>query len=188
MQDNQSSWKELLAALPWTITMVLLIGVSSFVVESMYVFDGGIATLQSFTDLSFHFILFVYRSKRFNSVCLWWCLGVIFFLSFLLQFGCCEALCLLSAAFPVCTWSLGWHCGYVYSSSQPSTQPQAQLLGPPPFFFYSDPLPSPPFSSLSLLSPPVPSFPLFSPPLPLLFSFSILFLLCWICLAFLKDI
>nr|AAC52218.1 huntingtin [Mus musculus] len=28
-----------------------------------------------------------------------------------LTFGCCEALCLLSAAFPVCTWSLGWHCG-----------------------------------------------------------------------------
>uniref|UniRef100_A0A673TZ91 Huntingtin n=1 Tax=Suricata suricatta TaxID=37032 RepID=A0A673TZ91_SURSU len=28
-----------------------------------------------------------------------------------LTFGCCEALCLLSAAFPVCVWSLGWHCG-----------------------------------------------------------------------------
>ncbi|XP_036183467.1 huntingtin isoform X5 [Myotis myotis] len=28
-----------------------------------------------------------------------------------LTFGCCEALCLLSTAFPVCTWSLGWHCG-----------------------------------------------------------------------------
>uniref|UniRef100_G3V9P7 Huntingtin n=3 Tax=Rattus norvegicus TaxID=10116 RepID=G3V9P7_RAT len=28
-----------------------------------------------------------------------------------LTFGCCEALCVLSAAFPVCTWSLGWHCG-----------------------------------------------------------------------------
>nr|XP_036883165.1 huntingtin [Manis javanica] len=28
-----------------------------------------------------------------------------------LTFGCCEALCLLSAAFPVCIWSLGWHCG-----------------------------------------------------------------------------
>lgn len=28
-----------------------------------------------------------------------------------LTFGCCEALCLLSAAFPVCSWSLGWHCG-----------------------------------------------------------------------------
>lgn len=28
-----------------------------------------------------------------------------------LTFGCCEALCVLSATFPVCTWSLGWHCG-----------------------------------------------------------------------------
>uniref|UniRef100_A0A5F5PMP5 Huntingtin n=1 Tax=Equus caballus TaxID=9796 RepID=A0A5F5PMP5_HORSE len=28
-----------------------------------------------------------------------------------LTFGCCEALCLLSTAFPVCVWSLGWHCG-----------------------------------------------------------------------------
>ncbi|KAM8804110.1 huntingtin [Rhynchonycteris naso] len=28
-----------------------------------------------------------------------------------LTFGCCEALCLLSTAFPVCLWSLGWHCG-----------------------------------------------------------------------------
>ncbi|XP_004624658.1 huntingtin isoform X2 [Octodon degus] len=28
-----------------------------------------------------------------------------------LTFGCCEALCLLSATFPVCVWSLGWHCG-----------------------------------------------------------------------------
>ncbi|MBN3316754.1 HD protein, partial [Atractosteus spatula] len=37
-----------------------------------------------------------------------------------LTFGCCEALCLLSSAFPVCTWSTGWHCGYVSSSaSQP---------------------------------------------------------------------
>ncbi|KAG7461857.1 hypothetical protein MATL_G00195620 [Megalops atlanticus] len=36
-----------------------------------------------------------------------------------LTFGCCEALCLLSSAFPVCTWSVGWHCGYVSSVSQP---------------------------------------------------------------------
>ncbi|XP_075400754.1 huntingtin isoform X2 [Tenrec ecaudatus] len=28
-----------------------------------------------------------------------------------LTFGCCEALCLLSTTFPVCVWSLGWHCG-----------------------------------------------------------------------------
>ncbi|XP_051784194.1 huntingtin isoform X2 [Erpetoichthys calabaricus] len=33
-----------------------------------------------------------------------------------LTFGCCEALSLLSAAFPICTWSIGWHCGYVTSS------------------------------------------------------------------------
>uniref|UniRef100_A0A669P4L9 Huntingtin n=1 Tax=Phasianus colchicus TaxID=9054 RepID=A0A669P4L9_PHACC len=29
-----------------------------------------------------------------------------------LTFGCCEALCLLSTTFPVCTWTVGWHCGY----------------------------------------------------------------------------
>uniref|UniRef100_A0A8C8S588 Huntingtin n=1 Tax=Pelusios castaneus TaxID=367368 RepID=A0A8C8S588_9SAUR len=34
-----------------------------------------------------------------------------------LTFGCCEALCLLSTTFPVCTWTVGWHCGYVPSSS-----------------------------------------------------------------------
>ncbi|XP_019381604.1 PREDICTED: huntingtin isoform X1 [Gavialis gangeticus] len=28
-----------------------------------------------------------------------------------LTFGCCEALYLLSTTFPVCTWSVGWHCG-----------------------------------------------------------------------------
>ncbi|XP_038255130.1 huntingtin isoform X2 [Dermochelys coriacea] len=33
-----------------------------------------------------------------------------------LTFGCCEALCLLSTTFPVCTWTVGWHCG----ASQPS--------------------------------------------------------------------
>uniref|UniRef100_W5KSK8 Huntingtin n=1 Tax=Astyanax mexicanus TaxID=7994 RepID=W5KSK8_ASTMX len=32
-----------------------------------------------------------------------------------LTFGCCEALCLLSSTFPVCTWSTGWHCGFVSS-------------------------------------------------------------------------
>ncbi|XP_061107320.1 huntingtin-like isoform X2 [Conger conger] len=37
-----------------------------------------------------------------------------------LTFGCCEALCLLSSTFPVCTWSLGWHCGYVTSAGQPA--------------------------------------------------------------------
>ncbi|KAJ8247772.1 hypothetical protein GJAV_G00250130 [Gymnothorax javanicus] len=33
-----------------------------------------------------------------------------------LTFGCCEALCLLSSAYPACTWSIGWHCGYISSA------------------------------------------------------------------------
>ncbi|XP_039546229.1 huntingtin isoform X4 [Pimephales promelas] len=33
-----------------------------------------------------------------------------------MTFGCCEALFLLSSTFPVCTWSTGWHCGFVSSS------------------------------------------------------------------------
>ncbi|XP_040891595.1 huntingtin isoform X2 [Toxotes jaculatrix] len=37
-------------------------------------------------------------------------------------FGCCEALCLLASNFPVCTWSTGWHCGYVSSSSSFSSR------------------------------------------------------------------
>uniref|UniRef100_A0A8C4L571 Huntingtin n=1 Tax=Equus asinus asinus TaxID=83772 RepID=A0A8C4L571_EQUAS len=44
-----------------------------------------------------------------------------------LTFGCCEALCLLSTAFPVCVWSLGWHCGYVFSSAN-----EYLRLGVPP--------------------------------------------------------
>uniref|UniRef100_A0A1A7XTR7 Huntingtin n=2 Tax=Iconisemion striatum TaxID=60296 RepID=A0A1A7XTR7_9TELE len=39
-----------------------------------------------------------------------------------LTFGCCEALCLLASAFPVGTWSTGWHCGYVSSSSSISSR------------------------------------------------------------------
>ncbi|NXG43244.1 HD protein, partial [Psilopogon haemacephalus] len=39
-----------------------------------------------------------------------------------LTFGCCEALCLLSTTFPVCTWSVGWQCGV----SQPSPSDEAQ--------------------------------------------------------------
>ncbi|KAF1415254.1 Huntingtin, partial [Spheniscus humboldti] len=39
-----------------------------------------------------------------------------------LTFGCCEALCLLSTMFPVCTWNVGWHCGV----SQPSPSDEAQ--------------------------------------------------------------
>uniref|UniRef100_A0A8C6NG98 Huntingtin n=1 Tax=Melopsittacus undulatus TaxID=13146 RepID=A0A8C6NG98_MELUD len=35
-----------------------------------------------------------------------------------LTFGCCEALCLLSTTFPVCTWSMGWHCGYPSPSDE----------------------------------------------------------------------
>ncbi|XP_072534605.1 huntingtin isoform X5 [Salminus brasiliensis] len=39
-----------------------------------------------------------------------------------LTFGCCEALCLLSSTFPVCTWSTGWHCGFVSSPVFHSTR------------------------------------------------------------------
>ncbi|XP_041443627.1 huntingtin isoform X5 [Xenopus laevis] len=41
-----------------------------------------------------------------------------------LTFGCCEALCLLSVTFPVCTWSVGWHCGYVTSTNAQTTRIQ----------------------------------------------------------------
>ncbi|XP_036790192.1 huntingtin isoform X3 [Oncorhynchus mykiss] len=33
-----------------------------------------------------------------------------------LTFGCCEALHLLTTTYPACTWSTGWHCGYVSST------------------------------------------------------------------------
>ncbi|XP_041641127.1 huntingtin isoform X2 [Cheilinus undulatus] len=39
-----------------------------------------------------------------------------------LTFGCCEALSLLTLNFPVCSWSTGWHCGYVNSSSSFSSR------------------------------------------------------------------
>ncbi|XP_070712460.1 huntingtin isoform X2 [Pempheris klunzingeri] len=39
-----------------------------------------------------------------------------------LTFGCCEALCLMALNFPVCTWSTGWHCGYISSSSSFSSR------------------------------------------------------------------
>ncbi|XP_024914358.1 huntingtin isoform X2 [Cynoglossus semilaevis] len=39
-----------------------------------------------------------------------------------LTFGCCEALCLLAANFPVCTWTTGWHCGYISSSNSFSSR------------------------------------------------------------------
>uniref|UniRef100_A0A673IQF8 Huntingtin n=1 Tax=Sinocyclocheilus rhinocerous TaxID=307959 RepID=A0A673IQF8_9TELE len=35
-----------------------------------------------------------------------------------MTFGCCEALCLLSRTFPVCTWSTGWHCGFPGGSEE----------------------------------------------------------------------
>ncbi|KAM4051264.1 huntingtin isoform 4-T4 [Anomaloglossus baeobatrachus] len=41
-----------------------------------------------------------------------------------LTFGCCEALCLLSTAYPVCTWSVGWHCGYIISSGAQASRIQ----------------------------------------------------------------
>uniref|UniRef100_A0A3Q2YC87 Huntingtin n=1 Tax=Hippocampus comes TaxID=109280 RepID=A0A3Q2YC87_HIPCM len=44
-----------------------------------------------------------------------------------LTFGCCEALCLLSSNFPVCTWSTGWHCGYVNSNSTLSSRGSLNL-------------------------------------------------------------
>ncbi|XP_031444179.1 huntingtin isoform X1 [Phasianus colchicus] len=39
-----------------------------------------------------------------------------------LTFGCCEALCLLSTTFPVCTWTVGWHCGVSQPSPSDDTQ------------------------------------------------------------------
>ncbi|KAL1023919.1 hypothetical protein UPYG_G00048960 [Umbra pygmaea] len=33
-----------------------------------------------------------------------------------LTFGCCEALHFLTLTFPACTWSTGWHCGYISST------------------------------------------------------------------------
>ncbi|XP_028973894.2 huntingtin isoform X2 [Esox lucius] len=44
-----------------------------------------------------------------------------------LTFGCCEALHLLTISFPACTWSTGWHCGYVSSTF---THPSRSNLNP----------------------------------------------------------
>ncbi|XP_056410998.1 huntingtin isoform X2 [Hyla sarda] len=41
-----------------------------------------------------------------------------------LTFGCCEALALLSTAYPICTWSVGWHCGYIISSGAQASRIQ----------------------------------------------------------------
>uniref|UniRef100_A0A3B4T8R2 Huntingtin n=1 Tax=Seriola dumerili TaxID=41447 RepID=A0A3B4T8R2_SERDU len=46
-----------------------------------------------------------------------------------LTFGCCEALCLLAANFPVCTWSTGWHCGSSTSTSAPDTERRTLTVG-----------------------------------------------------------
>lgn len=71
----------------------------------------------SFRRLRFEFtflytkFLQIYMKLR-ASICLGWVFCLLFSP---FQFGCCEALCLLSFSFPVCTWSTGWHCGFVTS-------------------------------------------------------------------------
>ncbi|CAG03293.1 unnamed protein product, partial [Tetraodon nigroviridis] len=45
-----------------------------------------------------------------------------------LTFGCCEALCLLAANFPICTWTTGWHCGHVSSQSTSALEPERRML------------------------------------------------------------
>uniref|UniRef100_A0A3P9LD04 Huntingtin n=1 Tax=Oryzias latipes TaxID=8090 RepID=A0A3P9LD04_ORYLA len=47
-----------------------------------------------------------------------------------LTFGCCEALSLLASNFPVSTWSAGWHCGFVSSSSSFSSHPGLSPTSP----------------------------------------------------------
>uniref|UniRef100_H3C3K9 Huntingtin n=1 Tax=Tetraodon nigroviridis TaxID=99883 RepID=H3C3K9_TETNG len=42
-----------------------------------------------------------------------------------LTFGCCEALCLLAANFPICTWTTGWHCGHTTASA---LEPERRML------------------------------------------------------------
>ncbi|XP_078717925.1 huntingtin isoform X2 [Lampetra fluviatilis] len=44
-----------------------------------------------------------------------------------LKFGCCEALYLLSAAYPVSMWSNGWHCGFVPAPAPPPAHARPQL-------------------------------------------------------------
>lgn len=56
------------------------------------------------------------------------CLKYLFLCPFP-QFGCCEALCLLALNFPVCTWSTGWHCGYVSSNSSFSSRSSLNRRG-----------------------------------------------------------
>ncbi|XP_060634006.2 huntingtin isoform X2 [Anolis sagrei] len=44
-----------------------------------------------------------------------------------LTFGCSEALCLLSTSFPVCTWNVGWHCGFYLPGSTEESQKNSTI-------------------------------------------------------------
>ncbi|XP_070613102.1 huntingtin isoform X1 [Erythrolamprus reginae] len=44
-----------------------------------------------------------------------------------LTFGCCEALCLLSSSFPVCTWTVGWHCGFSHPGGVEESQEKSAI-------------------------------------------------------------
>uniref|UniRef100_A0A8C5STQ9 Huntingtin n=1 Tax=Laticauda laticaudata TaxID=8630 RepID=A0A8C5STQ9_LATLA len=44
-----------------------------------------------------------------------------------LTFGCCEALCLLSSSFPVCTWNVGWHCGFSHLGGVEESQEKSAM-------------------------------------------------------------
>ncbi|XP_062991957.1 huntingtin isoform X2 [Elgaria multicarinata webbii] len=44
-----------------------------------------------------------------------------------LTFGCCEALCLLSTSFPVCTWNVGWHCSVSLLGSTEDSQKSSTI-------------------------------------------------------------
>lgn len=69
------------------------------------------------------FLFSLLYQKFLVGVCFLYFHGNIPFLCLVsLQFGCCEALCLLALNFPVCTWSTGWHCGYISSSSSFSSR------------------------------------------------------------------
>ncbi|CAI5783568.1 huntingtin isoform X1 [Podarcis lilfordi] len=46
-----------------------------------------------------------------------------------LTFGCCEALCLLSTSFPVCTWSGGWHCSFTLLGSTTEDSQKSSTIG-----------------------------------------------------------
>uniref|UniRef100_A0A8C6Y6F0 Huntingtin n=1 Tax=Naja naja TaxID=35670 RepID=A0A8C6Y6F0_NAJNA len=44
-----------------------------------------------------------------------------------LTFGCCEALCLLSSSFSVCTWNVGWHCGFSHPGGVEESQEKSAM-------------------------------------------------------------